>query len=59
VANTLSRALSSPAFFCAEPTQASVDRIGAAHHHPRMITILCAALSKKAPLPGTSDRRAR
>jgi hypothetical protein len=37
----------------------SVDSLGRANHLP-MITNPCApALSKKAPLPGTSDRRAR
>jgi hypothetical protein len=36
-----------------------VDRFGVGHHHLEMITNLCVALSKKAPLPGTSDRRAR
>jgi hypothetical protein len=31
-----------------------------ADHHPHMITNMCiAALSKKVPLPGTGDRRAR
>src|SRR5882724_6147664 len=38
----------------------AVDRISVAHHHPPMITIPCTVtLSKKAPLPGASDRRAR
>jgi hypothetical protein len=92
VANTLSRARSSPAFFRAEHLASeppsllravgdtaihliafrfgsfmhaaapipAVDSFGAAPHHPLMITNSCtAALSKKAPLPGTADRRAR
>jgi len=38
---------------------ATVDSFGVAPHHRQMITIPCAALSKKIPLPGMLDRRAR
>jgi hypothetical protein len=37
----------------------TVDSFRIAPHHRRMITIPCAALSKKFPLPGISDRRAQ
>jgi hypothetical protein len=79
VANTLSRALSSPAFFCESGffcetgfflkddivatrlhLREAVDSFAVADHHSFMITIPCTlALSKKGPLPGTGDRRAR
>jgi hypothetical protein len=61
MANTLSRALTSPAFFRAAACSPHLVDIRALHdHHSPMITNLCIAVSsKKAPLPGASDRRAR
>src|SRR5882672_3332868 len=53
------------AFFAATQRHAlcrhsDVDRLGVANHHCQMIANMCiAAPSKKAPLAGTGDRRAR
>jgi ABC-type protease/lipase transport system fused ATPase/permease subunit len=69
VANTLSRALLSPAFFLAvflgvsfelHESVRGLTTIRGAIIIVNMITYSCAALSsKKGPHPGTRDRRAR
>src|ERR1700722_4363201 len=54
------RARTGSAFWDGRGAARGIDRISAGHHHSLMITIPCILLSsKKALLPGASDRRAR